>query len=482
MSSPRARACSTSPSGTDFAASCSGTVTTSCSGSRNEKPLTRYFPELVESLRANVPDRCVLDGEIVIAGPTGLDFDALPSGSIPPSHGSSCWPGPRRPRSWPSTCWPWATPTSGPSPTPSAAGAGEGAREGRSRRSTSRRSPPARTWPGTGSRGSREPGWTAWWSRPATLPYQPDKRVMLKVKHERTADCVVGGFRWHKAGGVVGSLLLGLFDDDGVLHHVGVASGFSAARREEFVEVLEPYRDDASRSHPWLAEGAARRSGPGRPEPLERRQGSQLGAAAARARGRGGLRPPPGRPIPPRHLVRSVATGPGPGVVHLRPARHARAHRAGGGLRDRRLTAAQPARHVRRPARRAPGPGGAGILPRRLRSVPATGGSRRRRARLDPRRRVARSLNSSASSRWPASRSASLAAPRTESPHVGIPVADVVGDLVDVPVVGQHHRGRALSPSGQPGKPVGGVPDQGQPVGDRSGGDAELGPDAVLVA
>ena len=89
----------------------------------------------------------------------------------------------------------------------------------------------------------------------AGLTYQPDKRAMLKVKHERTADCAVGGFRAHKSGDGVGSLLLGLFDDDGVLHHVGVASGFSAARRKEFVDVLGPYRRDAASDHPWIAEG-----------------------------------------------------------------------------------------------------------------------------------------------------------------------------------------------------------------------------------
>ena len=96
-----------------------------------------------------------------------------------------------------------------------------------------------------------------------TLPYQPDKRTMMKVKHERTADCVVAGFRWHKTGGVVGSLLLGLFDPAGVLHHVGVASGFSAARREEFVGILEPYRAKASAGHPWLAEGTPEGRVPG---------------------------------------------------------------------------------------------------------------------------------------------------------------------------------------------------------------------------
>jgi len=87
------------------------------------------------------------------------------------------------------------------------------------------------------------------------LPYLPGKRAMLKVKHERTADCVVAGFRWHKEGGVVGSMLLGLFDDSGDLQHAGVASGFSAARRKELAGVLEPYRDAASKDHPWQFEG-----------------------------------------------------------------------------------------------------------------------------------------------------------------------------------------------------------------------------------
>jgi ATP-dependent DNA ligase len=89
-------------------------------------------------------------------------------------------------------------------------------------------------------------------AKPSDLHYLPDKRAMLKVKHERTADCVVAGFRWHKDGGIVGSLLLGLNDADGVLHHVGVASGFTAVRRRELVEELEPYRAGAAESHPWL--------------------------------------------------------------------------------------------------------------------------------------------------------------------------------------------------------------------------------------
>jgi ATP-dependent DNA ligase len=85
------------------------------------------------------------------------------------------------------------------------------------------------------------------------LAYREGERLMAKVKHERTADCVVAGFRWHKSGGVVGSLLLGLFDDDGVLHHVGVSASFTAARRRELVEELAPYRLSTLDGHPWAA-------------------------------------------------------------------------------------------------------------------------------------------------------------------------------------------------------------------------------------
>src|SRR3546814_3881835 len=88
-------------------------------------------------------------------------------------------------------------------------------------------------------------------AKPAGAPYQQDKRTMWKVKHERTADCVVAGFRWHKDGEGVGSLLLGLFDDEGTLHHVGVASSFTAARRRELVDELAPLRENAIEGHPW---------------------------------------------------------------------------------------------------------------------------------------------------------------------------------------------------------------------------------------
>jgi ATP-dependent DNA ligase len=91
-------------------------------------------------------------------------------------------------------------------------------------------------------------------AKPAEPPYQPGKRVMFKVKHARSLDAVVAGFRWHKDGPVVGSLLLGLYDDQGVFHHIGVSSSFSRPRRAELLEELAPYRVNAEVDHPWLHE------------------------------------------------------------------------------------------------------------------------------------------------------------------------------------------------------------------------------------
>jgi ATP-dependent DNA ligase len=225
-------------------------------GSRNEKPLTRYFPELVASLRANLPDRCVIDGEIVIAGVSGLDFDAL-SQRIHPADSRVELLARTTPASFVAFDL-LALDHDDLQPEPYAV------RRRTLEAALGSARPPIHLTPVTTSPDVARD----WFSRfegagldgvvvkDGELRYQPDKRVMLKVKHERTADCVVGGFRWHKTGGVVGSLLLGLFDGSGVLHHVGVASGFSAARRAEFVETLEPYRSAATAGHPWLAEGA----------------------------------------------------------------------------------------------------------------------------------------------------------------------------------------------------------------------------------
>jgi ATP-dependent DNA ligase len=88
-------------------------------------------------------------------------------------------------------------------------------------------------------------------AKPEHLPYREGQRVMLKVKHERTADCVVAGFRWHKSGGVIGSLLLGLHDDEGMLHHVGVTAAFPMTQRRSLVDTLAPYRENALENHPW---------------------------------------------------------------------------------------------------------------------------------------------------------------------------------------------------------------------------------------
>jgi ATP-dependent DNA ligase len=111
-------------------------------------------------------------------------------------------------------------------------------------------------------------------AKPLELPYRENERCMIKVKHERTADCVVAGFRWHKSGPVVGSLLLGLYDDAGVLHHVGITASFKMDQRRELVDVLEPYREGAAEGHPWFWGVAASSEGADEPvanEPTARR-------------------------------------------------------------------------------------------------------------------------------------------------------------------------------------------------------------------
>jgi len=210
-------------------------------GSRNERPLTRYFPEVVDAVRANVPERCVIDGEVVIAGAGGLDFDALQlrihpadsrvrklAGEIPASFVAF-----------------------------DALAVGDADLRGRpfgERRAALEAAlagagPPVHLTPATADRDVAR-DWFARFegagldgvvAKRVDLPYREDERVMVKVKHERTADCVVAGFRWHKSGGVVGSLLLGLYDEGGVLHHVGVTASFTMARRAELVAELEPY-------------------------------------------------------------------------------------------------------------------------------------------------------------------------------------------------------------------------------------------------
>jgi ATP-dependent DNA ligase len=226
-------------------------------GSRNERPLTRYFPELVETLRRDLPERCVVDGEVVVVGPSGLDFDVL-SQRIHPAASRIKMLASTTPASFVA----FDLLALGDE---DLLGAPYSARRKKLETALKKARPPTHLTPVT-----TDPAVARdWFSRfegagldgvivkAADLTYRPGDRVMLKVKHERTADCVVGGFRWHKEGGVVGSLLLGLVDEHGTLHHVGVASGFAAVRRREFVVELAPYRENAAKDHPWfIAEGA----------------------------------------------------------------------------------------------------------------------------------------------------------------------------------------------------------------------------------
>ncbi len=159
--------------------------------SRDEKPMNRYFPELIAPLAATLSERCVVDGEIVIVGVGGLDFETLLLRIHPAASRVKL------------------------------------------------------RFEGAGLDGVM--------AKRLDAPYRAGERTMIKVKHERTADCLVAGFRWHKkgAGTMIGSLLLGLYDDDHTLHHVGVAAAFTATVRKQLVVELTPLRADALEDHPW---------------------------------------------------------------------------------------------------------------------------------------------------------------------------------------------------------------------------------------
>lgn len=221
--------------------------------SRDQKSLNRYFPELVNILLQNLPAQCVLDGEVVIAGPNGLDFESLqlrihPAASrvkllsqqIPASivffdllclgdRDLSAEPFERRRAELESLLVTAARPLH---ITPA-----------------TRETAVARDW----FRRFEGAGLDGVMAKPVAGVYEPNKRVMLKVKHERDCDCVVAGFRWHKdaENEAIGSLLLGLYNDSGALQHVGVCASFTQAKRRELVKFLEPYRHDALADHPW---------------------------------------------------------------------------------------------------------------------------------------------------------------------------------------------------------------------------------------
>lgn len=220
-------------------------------GSRNDRPLTRYFPELAELLKAALPQRCVVDGEIVVVTDQGLDFDTLQQRLHPAASRVNKLA--------------VETPASFVAFDLLALGDRDLTKEpfterrreleslleaapGRIHLTPITHDPDvAQDW-FTRFEGA---GFDGVMAKADDLPYLQDKRVMLKIKHERTADCVVAGYRVHKDGEGVGSLLLGLFDDKGNLNHVGVASSFTAARRRELLGELAPLRENALDNHPW---------------------------------------------------------------------------------------------------------------------------------------------------------------------------------------------------------------------------------------
>lgn len=240
-------------------------------GSRNDKPLTRYFPELLDPLRAVLPERCVVDGEVVIAGPNGLDFDALQQRIHPAASRVE-----RLSVETPASFVAFDLVALGHD---ALLDRPLGDRRALLEEVLAGRRPPVHLTPGTFDRSIA----TDWFSRfegagldgvmakAAEGTYQPNKRAQLKVKHLRTADCVVAGFREHKNGDGPGSLMLGLYDDDGALHHLGVASSFSVARRAELRQELAPYVVDDPADHPWgqwadaMAQAASSARLPGSP-------------------------------------------------------------------------------------------------------------------------------------------------------------------------------------------------------------------------
>jgi ATP-dependent DNA ligase len=231
--------------------------------SRETKPLNRYFPEVEATLKAQLPERCVLDGEIVIAGPGGLDFDALQLRVHPAASRIKLLS-----EQTPASVVFFDLLAEGDE---DLRGTAFAERQERLTRLLQGVEAPVHQTPSTRDRNVAE-GWFSRFegagldgvmAKGVNSKYEPDKRTMLKVKHERDCDCVVGGFRWHKdgAGTAVGSLLLGLYDAQGKLQHVGTCASFTAAKRKELVETLAPYRVGAGDGHPWGGWGGQNEEG-----------------------------------------------------------------------------------------------------------------------------------------------------------------------------------------------------------------------------
>ena len=226
--------------------------------SRDLRPLNRYFPELERALHEALPRGCVLDGEIVIATPRGLDFDALQQRLHPAASRVA-----KLAKETPASFVAFDLLAAGGRSTMALP---QSQRRARLERLLASARAPLRLTPMT-----RERAQAAQWlerfegagldgviAKLESAAYQPGKRAMLKIKHVRSADCVVAGFRWYQdRDDAVGSLLLGLYDDQGVLHYVGVTSSFTMEMRFQLVDELAPLRRDAAKDHPWLGTNGA---------------------------------------------------------------------------------------------------------------------------------------------------------------------------------------------------------------------------------
>jgi ATP-dependent DNA ligase len=221
--------------------------------SRDLRPLDRYFPELHDALVETLPDGCVVDGEIVIATKRGLDFDALQMRLHPAASRVA-----KLAKETPASFVAFDVLAAGDKDVRDLP---QGERRALLEKLLAKVRRPVHLTPMTRDR-DLAVKWLARFegagldgviAKPEEALYQPGKRAMIKVKHARTAECVVAGFRWHKNGQntLVGSLLLGLYDDNGVLHHVGVTSAFTMAVRRELAQELKPLREKALEKHPW---------------------------------------------------------------------------------------------------------------------------------------------------------------------------------------------------------------------------------------
>jgi ATP-dependent DNA ligase len=220
--------------------------------SRDLRPLNRYFPELEKALVEALPKGCVIDGEIVVIGANGLDFDALQQRLHPAASRVA-----KLAKETPTAFVAFDLLAAGGKSTMALP---QAERRVRLERLLGQIARPIYLTQMTRDRALAQEwlerfegaGLDGVVAKPEAAPYQPGKRSMLKIKHARTADCVVAGFRWYRdTQDAVGSLLLGLYDDAGVLQHVGVTSSFTMAMRKELADELAPLRKDALKDHPW---------------------------------------------------------------------------------------------------------------------------------------------------------------------------------------------------------------------------------------